>query len=219
MKVIFTRVALVLAFCTSSLLAVTTSYSHTTTTQAVPFTDTFTLPEFTPPLGDTLTGITISLSYNTTGAVNLFNSATTAQAYTSVETTAALALTAPDALMITTNAVAGPVSGTASGGIVTAVPGLTGSGMLSLVVSSADWSFFEGTGTFSSSLAAGDFNYSVAGSKSLFVQGDTATVGATTTITYAYVTTSSIPEPATMGLIGSALLGIGFFARRRIKKA
>ena len=218
MKVIFTRVTVVLAFSASSLLAGSTSYSHITPTTSVPFTDTFTLPEFTTPPGDTLTGITISLSYNTTGAVNLYNNATTAQAYTSVETTAALALTVPDSLMITTNAVAGPVSGMASGLVVTAVPGLTGSGLLNLVVPMADWSFFEGTGTFSSSLAAGNFNYSVLGSNALFVQGDTATVGATSTVTYAYVATSSLPEPATMTLVGCALLGIGLFARKRTKK-
>ncbi len=217
MKVIFRRVAVVLAFTSSSLLAGTTSYSHTTPIQAVPFIDNFTLPVYTPTLGNTLTSITISLSYSTTGEVNIFNTSSLDVTFTNATTSTPLTLTAPASLSIPTNAVAGPVSGTATANGETMVPGLTGSGLLSLVVPSADWSFFEGTGTFAASLAAGAANFSISGPKSLFVNGD-ATVGGTTTIAYAFVSTSDLPEPATMTLVGSALLGIGFFARRRIKK-
>lgn len=217
MKVIFTRVALVLAFSASSLLAGTVSYSHTTPTQTAPFTDNFTLSDFDPTLGNTLTGITISLSYNTTGEVDIFDNSSLAVVFTNATTSTPLAVNAPGSLTITTNAVAGPVSGTADPKVVTTFPGLTGSGMPSLVVPMADWSLFEGTGFATFSLTASGPNASIL-PPPLLVGGNT-TVGGITTITYSFASTSEIPEPATMGLIGSALLGIGFFALKRTKKA
>lgn len=220
MKTIFARMATVLALSASSLLAGTLTYSHTTPTQSVAFTDTFTLPEFNPTLGDTLTGVTISLSYNTTGALDIFNTVSSPEPFTNAETVTPLALTAPDSLSLATNAVAGPVNGIATGGLVeTIVPGLMGSGLLSKVVPMADWSFFEGTGSFSSMLAGSATSFSVMVPSALYYKGDNATVGATTTITYTFAAPSTIPEPATMTLIGSALLGIGFFALKPIKKA
>jgi hypothetical protein len=48
----------------------------------------------------------------------------------------------------------------------------------------------------------------------------TTVSGATYTVVYNFTApTTSTPEPATMTLFGSALLGIGFFARKRIKKS
>jgi hypothetical protein len=54
------------------------------------------------------------------------------------------------------------------------------------------------------------------GSANVTVSYNTA-LSETATLTYNY-TVSSTPEPATMTLFGSALLGIGFFARKRLKK-
>jgi hypothetical protein len=227
-RMIFTGVATLLAFRGSSLLAGTLSNSHTTTPQTAPFTDNFTLTDYTPTLGNILTGITISLSWTTAGSVDIFNTATSPAPFTNAGTLTPLTLTAPASLSLTPNAVGGPVSGTAAASVETMVPG-AGSGMpptagLTLAVPMADWGSFEGTGTFSASLAAGTTSFSVTlppGSP-LFYRGGGDLVGGVTTITYTFVPTSTttIPEPATMGLIGSALLGIGFFAfRRRIKKA
>ena len=95
MKVIFRRVAVALAFTSSSLLAGTTSYSHTDAHQAVPFIDNFTLPVYTPTLGNTLTSITISLSYSTTGEVNIFNTSSLDVTFTNATTSTPLTLTAP----------------------------------------------------------------------------------------------------------------------------
>jgi hypothetical protein len=59
---------------------------------------------------------------------------------------------------------------------------------------------------------ASPFTLSVASSVQ---QGAVDASTATVFVTYTYATT---PEPATMTLFGSALLGIGFFARKRTKK-
>jgi hypothetical protein len=46
----------------------------------------------------------------------------------------------------------------------------------------------------------------------------TTNASAVATVIYNYTIPTGTPEPATMTLFGSALLGIGFFARKRIKK-
>ncbi len=216
MKAIWAKMAIVTVMSAWILSAGTLTYSHTTPTQTVAFTDTFSLPQFNPTLGDILTGITMSLSYNTTGAVDIFNTVDTPQSFTNAQTVTPLALTAPDSLSLSTNALAGPVNGIATAGLVeTVVTGLTGSGMLSLPVPTSDWSLFKGSGTFSSTLAGGATSFSVTVPAALYYKGDNSTVGATTTITYDYASLSTVPEPATLALFVSGLLGIGFFVIKR----
>jgi hypothetical protein len=85
------------------------------------------------------------------------------------------------------------------------------------VYTSATPSAYNTTGTFtfgydtftSTGFGGGGGNLSSA---------QTTTTSAAYTVIYNYTAPSSTPEPATMTLFGSALLGIGFFARKRVKQ-
>jgi hypothetical protein len=82
---------------------------------------------------------------------------------------------------------------------------------------SANPSAYNTTGTFTlayDTLTGTTFN---GGGGNLTATQATVTNG-TYKIIYNYTAPSSTPEPATMTLFGSALLGIGFFARKRFKK-
>ena len=111
---IFSAVAAAVSLSASSLLAGTMTYTEITALQSAPFTNNFTLPQFNTPLGDLLTDITITLSYTTTGEISIINISTSPLSFTNAKTSTPLTLTAPGSLSIATNAVAGPIDGTAS---------------------------------------------------------------------------------------------------------
>jgi hypothetical protein len=217
MKRLSTLAAIAAFTVASSAFAGTISYTHTTADASAPFTDSFSLQKFDTTLG-TLDSIIITLSYSTTGEVDVFNSTSQARLFTAGTSTVPLTLSGPAALTIATNAVAGPISGSAAPGF-NSFTGITGSGSPSVNVASSDFSFFEGSGvTFASfSLVGGNGSFSGTAIPGVFFSGS-AVAGGNTTITYNYSTPSTTPEPATMTLFGSALLGIGFFARKRSKK-
>jgi hypothetical protein len=77
-------------------------------------------------------------------------------------------------------------------------------------------SLFLGSGNITLD-AIGNFTGGIGGTSFTGTVGGTGTE--TASIIYTYNTPSSTPEPATMTLFGSALLGIGFFARKRTKKS
>jgi hypothetical protein len=98
----------------------------------------------------------------------------------------------------------------ASGNLMT----YNGGGIISNPVSLAA---FFGTGTFTLD-ARGSFTGSIGGTGFNGSVGGTGSETASIIFTYSSPSTTT-PEPATMTLFGSALLGIGFFARKRNKKS
>ena len=104
-------------------------------------------------------------------------------------------------------------TGVAPNGIGTAVSTTSG------VLTAASIAPYNTTGTFTLDFSTLT-SETVSGGGGNVVATETSQAGATFSVVYNYTApTTTTPEPATMTLFGSALLGVGFFARKRIKKA
>src|SRR5450432_2948879 len=146
-RVLSTATLAVIGSC--GLFGAQLSFSHTTASAVGPFTDNFTLQDFDPALG-TLTGITVDLADTTTGEVDIFNATGAPQNFTNATSSVPLSLTAPAGLTLATTAVAGPISGVVIPGF-SAFTGLTASSDPSVVIPTADFGMFEGSGSSSAS--------------------------------------------------------------------
>ena len=209
------KVLALLVAMSASASAATVSYSHVTSSTATPFTDNFTLQKFDPTVFGTLTGILINFSTSITAEVDVFNNTGANQTFTAATATSPLTLTGPAGATVNANAVAGPFNGTAAPGF-TPFGGLTGNNSASITVAPVNFGLYTGTGAATAAFqaVAGNGTYSGTSVPGVFF-GGSAIASGTSTITYTYSTAA--PEPATMGLLGSALLGLGFLKFRTKK--
>jgi len=161
-----------------------------------------TCPAFTVPANDTLTSVEMLIE-------NTFSQGVTGQTNTIQFTYSGTGFDAVTGL--TTTSTSNPTSGsdggaTDTGNVTAQVPGSTCS-----EVASVDVACFEETPVGTS------FSMTVSSS---WIQGGTTSSGAdgvTITAIFTYVPTATIPEPTSLVLIGSGLLGLGYLARRKRK--
>jgi hypothetical protein len=188
------------------------TFSHTTPTSAVPFTDVFLLPGFDTSLG-VLDTITLTLETSGTAEVDVLNLTGSPQAFTGAKAVIPVTLTGPGGVSTAASLSAGPESGVAAPGS-NAFPGLPASASNSVGVLPADFSLYEGSGPIVSvTIDAGSGTYSGSAVPGVFFGGST-TADAITTIDYAYSPSTTIPEPATMSLFVGTLLGISFVLKK-----
>lgn len=160
--------------------------------------------------------ITITLDADGTAEVDVVNITATSKTFIGATATIPVSLTGPGPTTTSVTLSAGPTSGTAAPGLNT-FPGLPASATNTVDVSPADFGLYEGLGLIVSvDVAAGTGTYTGTSLPGLFF-GGSSTVGAVTTISYDYLpsTSTTTPEPATVSLLGIALLVIG----RLLKKA
>jgi len=217
-----TKIGKFLGGCAAALLALAVAradtietFTHTTATTTVPFTDTFLLPGFDTSLG-TLDDITITLDATGTAEVDVMNGTASPLSFTGATAKIPVSLTGPGPTSTSVTLSAGPTSGTAAPGF-NAFPGLLASATNSVMVIPADFSLFEGLGLIVSvNVNAGSGTYSGISEPGLFF-GGSSTAGAVTTIAYSFLPAStSVPEPATVSLFGGALLGIGYLLKKAV---
>ncbi len=197
------------------------SYSHTTTAQTTPFSDAFTLTSFNPALG-TLTAIAIDFSSTTTANLSVFNSTGSAGSFTNGSASVPLTVTGPTG--VTNNVTATSTFASGAYGAPAGPYSYPGSPVNTVAptfnVASANFASYTqpGAANVGFTVAGNSGTYGGTAANGVFFSGN-ATAGGTTTITYTYtVPSTGTPEPATMGLLGSALVGLGFL-KFRSKKA
>jgi PEP-CTERM motif len=218
---LFSKFALLAAIGASSMFAGTITYNSAPVSfnGVTDFTTDLLLQKFN--LADQiLTGVEIDYSVSTiTSTLSLTNTSTSAQVFRFLSTTdfSATILGGPDALpdTVLTNLNTGFITMAAGAVNIYAPPTITKTGSSSNP-GLAPNAFYIGSGFFTlegdtssfSSFNGGGGNINVA-------QATNGTISALVIYTY---TAAGVPEPATMTLFGGALLGIGFFARKRSKK-
>jgi len=161
---------------------------------------TITCNGFTVPAGATLIGITATIGDSATGALNAASQITQTWTYSGE-------LLAPTPF--------GSESETSTGGAGPTYAFGTCSGSGALVCGVAE--NFSTSATYSNGQTTGDFSFNVTptvtggGGAGVAASGlDSANVF----ISFTYTSTSSTPEPGSVLLIGSGLIGLGLFARR-----
>jgi hypothetical protein len=219
MKKLITLVGALMALGTGNAFGAMIGFSASLPTNTLPFTDNFTLSAFNSTLG-TLTGVLVTLNFTDSATVSVFNgSGTTDFAFTNASATSTITINGPGGIVTSAPIQTSGVSGTAIHGTVTNFTTPTGSG--TATANPLDLADYISNSPLLLNFSAVDTAASFAGTTGgpLFF-GGSFSAGGTVNITYTYTAaTTTTPEPATMTLFGSALLGIGFFARKRIKKS
>jgi hypothetical protein len=97
---------------------------------------------------------------------------------------------------------------------------LTGSGSSNNTVIGPGLAFYQGLGastlTFDVSAGNGTYGGTESGGSGHLFFGGSSVVGGSIAVTYDYAEVAAgVPEPGTFVMFGSALLGVGYFVRRR----
>ena len=195
-----------------SSFAASVSYSSNFGSSTTTFNTTTPLSQFDPALG-ILTSITFFISGSSSGSVSVTNNSGFDDFYNvNIATTLRMRTPANVVLTQVTPVFNDPALFVANGTTVT-------ESNTSAVATNSS-TIFSG---FAPYTGLGTVNFNVLGTGSSTAAGSTPNVVTSTTsaigfdrVTYNYNLTG-VPEPATMGLLGSALLGLGFLKFRTKK--
>lgn len=205
-----------LMLCAGAADAALVEYSASLPTQPSPFSTTFSVPLFNSALG-TLNGVTLSLVSNIVGQIDVFSILSTAQTFTNAFAQIPVTVTGPDGTSLTAVATAMLASGSATPNFqISSFPGIAATAQASVSLVPASFGSYLGQGgataLFTAFSEGGNFGgTSVPG---LFF-GGSATSDASLSIRYDYDPVSAVPVPAAAWLLGTGLLSLGAFCRRK----
>ena len=169
--------------------------------------DTLTLPA--------LNAIILTVTTSEAANVGVNNhSTTTDYGFTNATATVLLDLTGPGGLSNTLSTTATQASGTALANSITNFPGLTSGTTYSVTLTGANLAAYEGTGSVSLNFLAltggALFGGTTSAPNNTLFFGGGANLGVNVMIDY-----QNVPEPASLAILGSAMLGMGLIRRRR----
>lgn len=185
--------------------------------------NTVTTPEFNTALG-TLDSVTITLETEFVGGLQVFNISGVAHDFTGGFANIPLTVSGSSLPTVTGTPGVTGLSGTVQPGIGNSYesPSSTYTASNSSGAITTGLATYEGLGDFAysvcqvSSNCSASFGASQVGGNGALFAGTYGNAGGILEITYNY-TSSGVPEPASMFLVGGILLGGGFFWRRRTR--
>jgi hypothetical protein len=204
-----------LAAAASASRADFVEYSSTIASAYTPFSTTFEVQKFDSSLG-LLTSITLSLSSTIVGEIDVFNSTTAPQPFTSAFASVPVSVTTatPNITSVSATATALLASGVAAPGF-NAYPGISGSGTGSTIVAPSDFFYYVGLGSGMANFVAASTTGTFGGTSvpGVYFSG-AALADGLFTIRYDY-NVPAVPLPPAGWLFAAGLVGIAGFIRRR----
>ena len=206
-----------LALTSVAMNAAVISHTYNYGPGAAPFNYNFNLDLFDSNLG-TLTGVKLTLNASSVAQIDIFNGTSTNQNFTNAQSSIPVTVTGPASTSVNFNLVAILASGVVVPNL-NSFAGIPGNNSQFTDVNSVNFGAYQaaggGTAVNGIVVSASSGSFSGTANPGVFF-GGSATANGSVVVEYSYdVPPSEVPEPGTYAMLGSGLVLLGVYRRRR----